>query len=170
MLAELAFESRDMRKEEEMLMSDTKTLGVPRKSGGTLMPCRECQHETSTKAISCPNCGALCPTVDDRPNAWGFEYKSKAKVLGMPLVHISFKFGRNRLPVPARGFIAIGQFAFGVITISQVGVGLLSISQFALAGFAVAQFGAAYSLIAQIGIYVSSGYGQSVRSLAEMLQ
>jgi hypothetical protein len=45
----------------------------------------------------------------------------------------------------------------------------VSVSQFTLAGFAVAQIGAAYSLIAQIGIYVDRGYGQVVRSVAELL-
>ena len=33
------------------------------------------------------------------------------------------EFRPNRVPVPARGIIAIGQFACGVITISQFGIG-----------------------------------------------
>ena len=58
----------------------------------------------------------------------------------MPIVHISFKYRPNRMPVPAKGIIAIGQFACGVVTISQFGVGLVSVSQFTVAGFALAQF------------------------------
>ena len=37
------------------------------------------------------------------------------------MLHISFKYRPNRLPVPAKGVIAVGQFACGIIT---VGAGL----------------------------------------------
>lgn len=89
--------------------------------------------------------------------------------MGLPLVHISFKYRANRVPVPARGIIAIGQFGVGVITIAQFGVGLVSICQFTLAGYALAQFALAWSLIAQIGVYVDQGTGQIVWRLAELL-
>jgi hypothetical protein len=85
------------------------------------------------------------------------------------LVHISFKYKPSRRPVPARGIIAIGQFACGVITISQFGIGVVSISQFTIAGFALAQFAVAYSLIAQMGVYVQEGHGQMVKSLEQLL-
>ena len=87
----------------------------------------------------------------------------------MPLLHISFKYRPNRLPVVARGVIAIGQFACGLLTISQFGVGLVSISQFTIAGLAVAQFAVAYSLMAQIGLYVHEGRGLIVKSMAELI-
>jgi hypothetical protein len=90
-------------------------------------------------------------------------------LLGVPLVHISFKFRPNRIPVPARGIIAIGQFACGVITISQFGIGFISISQFTVAGYALAQIAFAYSLVAQLGIYIHEGHGQLVRSLGELM-
>lgn len=102
-------------------------------------------------------------------DGWGFEYRSQGEILGWPLLHISFKFRPNRMPVPAKGVIAIGQFAYGGLVISQFGVGLVSISQFTVAAYALAQFGFAYSLIAQIGVYVSQGRGQLVKSLAELL-
>ena len=89
--------------------------------------------------------------------------------MGLPLLHISFKYGPNRVPVPARGVVAIGQFAFGIISVSQFGIGVVSISQFTIAGYAVAQFAFAYSLIAQIGIYIHEGYGQLVRKLSEIM-
>jgi len=109
--------------------------------------CRECGHKVSEQAFACPSCGAPYPA---RANwdGWGFEYRSRAQILGMPWLHVSFKFRPNKMPVPARGFIAIGQFGMGVINISQFGIGLLSISQFTIAGFALAQFGIAYSLVA----------------------
>lgn len=129
--------------------------------------CRDCMHTVSEQAFSCPNCGAPYP-ARARWDGWGFEYKSQATILGWPLVHVSFKFRPNRMPVPAKGVIAIGQFGIGVINISQFGFGVISIGQFTIAGFALAQFAVAYSLIAQIGLYVDKGYGQFVRSLAEV--
>jgi len=89
--------------------------------------------------------------------------------MGLPLIHISFKYSPNRKPVPAKGIIAIGQFGIGVITIAQFGIGLISVCQFTIAGYALAQFALAGSLIAQIGIYVSTGVGQTVLKLSELL-
>ena len=86
------------------------------------------------------------------------------------MLHVSFRFRPNRVPVPARGVIAIGQFACGVLTLSQFGVGIVSMSQFTIAAYAVAQFAAAYSLIAQFGIYIHEGHGQLVKSLSELLE
>ena len=130
--------------------------------------CRECQREISEQALVCPHCGAPYP-AKEKWDGWGFEYKSKATIAGLPLLHISFKYKPNRVPVPAKGVIAIGQFACGVFTLSQFGVGLVSVSQFTIAGYALAQFAFAYKLIAQIGVYISEGHGQIVRSLAEIL-
>ena len=133
-----------------------------------MKPCRECRHEISEQAVTCPHCGAPFP-AKEKWDGWGFEYKSEASVAGWPLVHISFKYKPSRRPVPARGIIAIGQFACGVITISQFGIGVVSISQFTIAGFALAQFAVAYSLIAQMGVYVQEGHGQIVKSVAQLL-
>ena len=84
-------------------------------------------------------------------------------------MHISFKYRPNRVPVPDRGIIAIGQFACGFVTISQFGIGLVSISQFTVAMYALAQFAFAYSLFAQLGIYIHEGHGQLVKSLSELI-
>lgn len=133
-----------------------------------MKPCRECRHEISEQALSCPHCGAPYP-ARDKWDGWGFEYKSQAALCGWPLVHISFKYRPNRVPIPAKGIIAIGQFSCGVLTLSQFGIGVVSISQFTVAGFALAQFAAAYSLIAQIGIYIHEGHGQFVMRLADLI-
>jgi hypothetical protein len=85
------------------------------------------------------------------------------------LVHISFKIRSNRIPVVARGVVAIGQFATGLLCISQFGIGIVSVSQFTIAAFALAQFAAAYSLIAQIGIYMAEGHGQLVFPLRRLM-
>jgi hypothetical protein len=133
-----------------------------------MKPCRECQHKVSEQAMACPGCGAPYP-ARAKWDGWGFEYKSGATFLGLPLVHISFKYRPNRIPVPARGIVAIGQFACGIVTLCQFGVGVVSISQFTVAAYALAQFAFAYSLIAQFGIYIHEGHGQMVKSLGELL-
>ena len=138
-------------------------------AGGILVPCRECQKEVSQNAFICPQCGAPKP-AKQQYDGWGFEYKSKMNIAGLPLVHIAFKFRPNYMPVVARGFIAIGQFAAGVITIAQFGVGIVSVSQIAVGVWAIGQLALASTLIAQIGVYIQSGRGQLVISLAEIIQ
>ena len=130
--------------------------------------CRECRHSVSENAFSCPHCGTPYP-AKEKWDGWGFEYKSEATLFGLPLLHISFKYRPNRMPVPAKGIIAIGQFACGIVTISQFGIGVFSVSQFTVAGFALAQFAVAYSLIAQFGLYLHEGHGQIVKSLTELI-
>ena len=134
-----------------------------------MKPCRECTHQISEYAFACPQCGAPYP-ARTAWDGWGYEYKSKITIAGLPLVHVSFKYRPNLRPVVARGVIAIGQFACGVVCIAQFSVGLLSISQFAVAAYAVAQFAAAYSLVAQVGIYAAEGHGQLVFQLPRLLQ
>ncbi len=133
-----------------------------------MKPCRECKHPVSEQAQACPQCGAPYPAKDTW-TGWGYEYRSRAEIAGLPLLHVAFKYRPNRTPVVAKGVIAIGQFGYGVVCISQFGVGVVSVSQFTLAGFAVAQFGVAYSLIAQIGVYIDKGYGQLVVSVSQLL-
>jgi hypothetical protein len=130
--------------------------------------CRECGHRVSEQAFACPACGAPYP-ARAQWSGWGFEYRSKAEVFGLPLLHVSFKYRQNRTPVVAKGVIAIGQFAAGLVTISQFGLGLVSLSQFTVAGYAVAQFALAWSLIAQFGVYVQAGRGQLVVRFADLL-
>ena len=131
--------------------------------------CRECKQEISEQAVSCPHCGAPYP-AREKWDGWGFEYKSEANLFGLPLVHISFKYRPNRVPVVAKGILAIGQFAYGIIAISQFGIGVISISQFTIAVYALAQFAAAYSLIAQVGVYINEGHGQLVKSVTELIR
>lgn len=133
-----------------------------------MKPCRDCGREISEQAMACPQCGAPFP-AREKWEGWSFEYKTKANLFGLPLLHVSFKYRPNRMPVPARGVFAVGQFACGIVVLSQFGIGVVGVSQFAVAGFALAQFAAAYALIAQLGVYVRTGHGQIVRSLAELL-
>ncbi len=118
--------------------------------------------------MACPSCGAPFP-AKARWDGWGFEYRSETTFLGLPLVHISFKYRPNRVPVVAKGILAIGQFACGVVTISQFGIGLISVGQFAAAWFALAQFALGYSIMAQMGLYIDAGRGQLVKGIAQLL-
>jgi hypothetical protein len=133
-----------------------------------MKPCRECQHAVSEQAMACPNCGTPRPAVENW-DGWGFEYKSRTALFGLPLVHISFKYRPNRLPVVAKGVISIGQFGAGIVNISQFGVGLVSISQFTIAGVALAQFAVACTGVSQFGLYLVEGHGLFVRSLLTLI-
>jgi hypothetical protein len=132
-----------------------------------MKPCRECGHTVSDMAWACPQCGAPYP-ARERWDGWGYEYRSEWTMFGLPVLHVSFKYRANRLPVVAKGIIAIGQFGCGVITIAQFGVGFIMVGQFAVGAYVLAQMALAYSLIAQLGIYVHEGHGQLVRSLASL--
>jgi len=73
---------------------------------------------------------------------WGFEWKTRARIFGLPLVHIALGINREtgKLYV-AKGVVAIGFFGFGLISIAWFGIGLvLAIGQFAAGTIAIAQF------------------------------
>ncbi len=131
--------------------------------------CRECQHDISEQALACPNCGAQYPAKEKR-DGWGFEYKSKTTIMGLPLLHISFKYRLNGMPVPAKGIISIGQFGIGIINFSQFGMGIISVSQFTIAAYTLAQVALAYSGAAQIGLFFNQGYGQRVWYIIELIR
>lgn len=127
--------------------------------------CRDCKREVSTQAHSCPECGAPHP-YQPKWDGYGFEYKSRTTLLGLPLVHIAFKYRPNRVPVVAKGWLAIGQFSYGVVNVSQFGCGPICLSQVALAGAAVAQICGAVLGACQLGI-VWEGIGQTVLRLSD---
>lgn len=130
-------------------------------------PCRDCGNEVSFTARMCPQCGAPEPYNPDW-NGYGFEYKTKAALFGLPLVHISFKYRPNYTPVVANGVIAIGQFGFGIITIAQFGMGVFSLGQFTFAAATIAQMTIAAYAICQIGA-IFDGFGQIVLKLDNFL-
>jgi hypothetical protein len=133
-----------------------------------MISCRECKQPASAQAFQCPHCGAPYP-ARSKWDGWGFEYRSAITVLGWPLLHISFKYRPNRVPVPARGIFAIGQFAVGIFTLAQFGIGLFGIGQFMAGGFILAQFALALRLVAQFGLYLQTGKGQLIWWLGSLL-
>ncbi len=84
---------------------------------------------------------ALPPPVQVIHNHYngGYEFKSKATLFGLPLVHINVGYGLRA----ARGIVAIGNAAVGVVSVGGVALGVFSLGGvgigllFALAGFAV---------------------------------
>ena len=58
----------------------------------------------------------------------GYEYKSKARILGIPLVHVASGIDpqTGRLLV-ARGIIAVGNVSFGVLSIGGIAFGVVSL-------------------------------------------
>lgn len=88
--------------------------------------------------------------------------------MGLPLLHVSFKYRPNKTPVVAVGVVSIGQFGAGIFNVSQFGIGVFSVSQFTVAVYALAQFSLAYSCIAQFCIFVDQGTGQFVRRFSEL--
>jgi hypothetical protein len=141
-------------------------------------------------AAACPRCGHVSvppPGASATTQAaavrllWGFEWRTRAEVMGWPLIHIAI--GRNKQTgrlLVAKGIIAIGQFAIGVITIAQFGIGavfafgqftagIISIGQVAVGGyFGLGQFATGIIVIGQLafGKYVLAqlGLGEHVWS------
>ena len=111
-----------------------------------LVNCRECRHELSTSALTCPNCGAPRPGNLEWQGT-GVDWQSSQTFFGYPLVHVAFgKDARGKWRV-AKGIIAIGQFAVGLITFAQFGIGLLvGLGQFIFGFTALVQFAIALYL------------------------
>jgi hypothetical protein len=105
-----------------------------------LQPCRECGNGVSDNAVSCPQCGAPHPAVKDWAGT-GIDWKSGAKIFGIPLIHIAFGRDRNGKRRVAKGVIAIGQYAVGLFTAAQFGIGIIfGVGQFMMGLTVLAQF------------------------------
>lgn len=76
-----------------------------------------------------------------------FEYVSKTKVGGVPLVHINWGMGRT-----AKGIIAIGLRAKGVLAIGIFSMGIISLGVFALGIFAFAAFALALASFGAVSV------------------
>lgn len=134
---------------------------------GNLSNCRECGKQVSRDAIMCPHCGAPKP-YEKEWSGFGFEYRSRAELWGLPLVHVCFKYKHFR-PRVARGIIAIGQFGVGIVTIAQFGVGVFTLAQFAVGALAICQIGLAVRALGQIVVVLDQGVGQLVYPLQNLL-
>lgn len=84
----------------------------------------------------------------------GYEYKSPAQVLGVPLVHIKFSGDFHR-PAVAKGILAIGNIAIGVVSLGGISVGLLALGGVSL-GLLLALGGLALGGIAWGGVGIGA--------------
>jgi len=83
-----------------------------------------------------------------RRGGWGYEYKSKSTLFGLPLVHINVGFGLRR----AKGVIAIGTLAKGLISIGLLSMGLLSTGLLSLGLLAVGVFSLGLASVGTVAV------------------
>ncbi|MDE5896357.1 MAG: helix-turn-helix domain-containing protein, partial [Clostridia bacterium] len=70
--------------------------------------------------------------------AFRYEYVSKTRLFGMPLLHINFGFGVYRAKgVFALGNIATGLFSYGFLSLGLISAGFLSLGLLAFGGIAL---------------------------------
>ena len=85
------------------------------------------------------------------PSPFFFEYRSRATLFGLPLVHIKLaRWGVCR----AKGILAIGNVATGVVALGGLSIGVVSIGGFSL-GVAALGGGAVGALLAIGGLSLS---------------
>ena len=116
-----------------------------------LMQCPECGEDVSDRAVMCPHCG-----LPIRGGWFLYEYRSKRKLFGLPLVHVVLGPGidpaTGRLRA-AKGIIAIGGIAFGLVALGGVAVGGISLGGLVL-GVLLAVGGCAIGSLALGGLAI----------------
>jgi hypothetical protein len=97
-----------------------------------------------------------------RRRAVSFEYRSRLRVAGLPLVHVvrGIDPSTGRRP-PAVGLIAVGQVAIGLIAVGQVAVGVISLGQAAVGlGWGIGQLAFGMMAAGQVSAGLLGAVGQ----------
>ena len=108
----------------------------------SLVPCPACNNPLSAQATTCPKCGhpisrSQGPIVISH-FGYGFNYRSKLSLFGLPLIHIASGFDpETRQKRIAKGIIAIGDIAVGGLAIGGISLGILTLGGLALGALAV---------------------------------
>jgi hypothetical protein len=91
-----------------------------------------------------------------------FEYRSRLKVGGLPLVHVvrGIDPSTGSRP-PAVGVIAVGQVAIGAVAVGQLAIGVFTVGQAAIGlGFGVGQLACGLLAAGQVAAGVLGSVGQ----------
>lgn len=157
-------------------------------------PERRYQHASDLRTELESICGPFDKLPPSLQRMFGYEYKSKRTLFGLPLVHITsgvdpttgkrrkargiIAIGDTARGVVAFGGIATGFFAFGGLAFGVIPVGGLGLGLFASGGFALGLIGAyggiAIAPIAMggmaIGYYALGGDGWAAHMLSKRVQ
>ena len=92
------------------------------------------EHQDTTEQGQKFDCsGTNNNASSDHPGASrataGFFWRTRAKILGVPLICVAFGSDEKGKTRVAKGIVAIGQFAMGGVAIGQFGVGFIGIGQ-----------------------------------------
>ena len=123
-------------------------------------PERRYQHASDVKTEVETIAGGLDKLPLHVRRAMGYEYKSKTKLFGLPLVHIAhgvdLTTGKTRI---ARGFIAVGARARGVFAFGGEAIGIFAFGGAAIGVFAMGGFGLGLCTLSglSVGLIFASG-------------
>jgi hypothetical protein len=89
------------------------------------------------------------------------EYRSKMEIMGLPFIHYTYgKCPETGKRICARGFIAVGRFAYGIIAVGHVSFGIVALGQLAVGLIAFAQLCIGLVGLGQAALMVILGVGQ----------
>jgi predicted Ser/Thr protein kinase len=123
-------------------------------------PERRYQHAGEVKTEVETIAGVLATLPPHLRYAMGYEYKSKTKLFGLPLVHVAHGVdptsGRTRV---ARGIVAIGARARGILAFGGDVIGVFAFGGVAIGIFALGGFGIGLCTLSgvSIGLLFASG-------------
>jgi hypothetical protein len=91
-----------------------------------IVPCRQCGAPVNANDATCTQCGAVQPGRAEIEPA-GYEWVSRGRWMGLPLVHVAFGHDSRGRARTACGIVAIGQRAVGGVAIGIVAGGFISV-------------------------------------------